>query len=112
MNARAKKIPANIAEAEAEGGNVSAGNESGSVENPRPNKEATKATTTKQSEGTQGGVFNKSLPATKVLNTPLGIQPKKNTPIGGKGTTTSRENIEATRRAMQDKLKQNPVWKI
>ncbi|KAL6524382.1 hypothetical protein OROHE_016053 [Orobanche hederae] len=63
-------------------------------------------------EGTQGGVFRKKQPITKVVeNTPLGIQPQK-TNTKGQGTATTMENIEARRRAMQANLRKNPVWKI
>ncbi|WOG93543.1 hypothetical protein DCAR_0312829 [Daucus carota subsp. sativus] len=56
-------------------------------------------------------VFNKQPPRDKVLNTPLGIQPQKFS-SKNQGTTTSRQNIEERRRAMQAKLRENPVWKI
>lgn len=63
-------------------------------------------------QGTQGGTFHKTLqPRQKVVNPPLGIQPQK-TNSKGQGTSTTRQSIEATRRAMQKKLKENPVWKI
>lgn len=62
-------------------------------------------------DGSQGGVFRQKKPATKVKNTPHGIQPRP-TNSKNKVTTTSRENIEARRREMQSKLRENPVWKI
>ncbi|KAL1802930.1 hypothetical protein ACET3Z_031577 [Daucus carota] len=73
------------------------------VENPTPAAEGP--------GGSQGGVFNKQPPRDKVLNTPLGIQPQKFSSTN-QGTTTSRQNIEERRRAMQGKLRENPVWKI
>lgn len=73
------------------------------VENPTPAGQG--------AGGSQGGVFNKQLPRDKVLNTPLGIQPQKFSSTN-QGTTTSRQNIEERRRAMQAKLRENPVRKI
>lgn len=63
-------------------------------------------------EGSQGGVLKKKKPQPKVNNTPLGIQPQQPFNKGDKVTTTTMGNIEAKRREMQAKLRNNPTWKI
>ncbi|KAK1405476.1 hypothetical protein POM88_005081 [Heracleum sosnowskyi] len=94
-------------------GNQTAGNEAGRSETVVDNQSsgtAKNVPTRTDNVGSQGDILSKK-PRQYKKNTPLGIQPQR-VNSKGKGTTTTLANIEATRRQMQAKLRENPVWKM
>lgn len=64
-----------------------------------------------QGGSSQAGVLKQKKPQANLDKTPHGIKPQS-VNSKNKVTITTRENVEARRREMQAKLRQNPVWKI